>query len=79
MLATCSACLGSSRRTSGVSALAVRPVTAVELDAAALRAMADQDPSLGYPLLRGMFDALVSRLHGTRARLVDMYRSPRDR
>ena len=54
-------------------------MVAVQLDAAALRTLAEQDPALGYPLLLGLFEALESRLHGTRARLLDLYGSSRAR
>ena len=60
-------------------AVAAEPVTAVELDAARLRSLAERDPALGYRLLLGLFGALASRLHATRARLLDLYGSPRDR
>jgi len=55
------------------------PLVADEIDAVALRALADKDPTLGYPLVRALFRALLSRLNGTRARLLDLYGSPRDR
>lgn len=60
-------------------AVARTDVEAVELDAPALRALAEGDPSLGYPLLLGMFEALLSRLQSTRARVLDLYGSPRER
>ncbi len=60
-------------------AVTEEPVVAVQLDATALRALAEQDPALGYPLLLGLFEALESRLYGTRARLLDLYGSSRAR
>jgi CRP-like cAMP-binding protein len=57
--------------------VATVPVTAVELDAVRLRELADQDCSLGYAISVRLVEALAERLHGTRARLIDMYRSPR--
>jgi CRP/FNR family transcriptional regulator, cyclic AMP receptor protein len=60
-------------------AVAVVPVEALELDTSQLRALADQDPALGYALTLGLFAALLDRLQSTRARLLDLYRSPRER
>jgi CRP/FNR family transcriptional regulator, cyclic AMP receptor protein len=60
-------------------AVAIEPVTALELDTARLQALADQDPALGYPLTLGLFAAMLDRLQSTRARLLDLYRSPRER
>jgi CRP-like cAMP-binding protein len=57
--------------------VATAPVTAIELDAVRLRALAAEDPLLGYSVALGLGAVLVDRLHGTRARLIDMYRSPR--
>ena len=62
-----------------LGATAVEPVTAVRLDAAAVRAAADRDPSFGYPFVSGLIAAVLPRLHGTRARLLDLYGNPRDR
>jgi CRP/FNR family cyclic AMP-dependent transcriptional regulator len=50
------------------TAVVTAPVTAAELD-----------PALGYPLALGLFEVLLARLQSTRARLLDMYGSPRDR
>lgn len=60
-------------------AVAVEAVAAVELDTVRLRALADADPALGYRLALGLFDAVLQRLQSTRARLLDLYGSPRDR
>lgn len=54
-------------------------MTAVRLNATAMRAAADRDPAFGYPLVLGLVSALLPRLHGTRARLLDLYGNPRDR
>lgn len=54
-------------------------VTAIELDTDRVRAAAEADPGLGYALTQGLLDAALSRLQSTRARLLDMYRSPRER
>lgn len=61
------------------TATTVEPVTALLLDTERLRALADRDPELGYRLARGMFEVLLERLQSTRARLLDLYGSPRDR
>ncbi len=47
------------------------PVVAVEINARALRRLADDDPALGYPLVLALFEALLSRLNSTRARLLE--------
>lgn len=62
-----------------LDAVATEPTTALCVDATALRAMADQDPALGYALALRLVAALADRLMGTRARLMDVYRSPRER
>jgi CRP/FNR family cyclic AMP-dependent transcriptional regulator len=60
-------------------AITIDPVEAVEFDTTRLRALADADPALGYPLVLGLFDAVLQRLQNTRARLLDLYGSPRER
>ena len=60
-------------------AVALDAVTAVELDTVQLRALAEADPALGYHLALRLFDALLQRLQSTRARLLDLYGSPRER
>jgi len=59
-------------------AVALRPTTATELDTDLLRTLADQDPRFGYALTLSLFQACVQRLQATRARLLDLYRSPHD-
>lgn len=59
-------------------AVAVRPTSATELDTDLLRTLADQDPRFGYALTLSLFQACVQRLQATRARLLDLYRSPHD-
>ena|SRR5579859_822932 len=61
------------------TATASSAVSAVEFDTARLRALADSDPALGYPLTLGLFETVVARLQSTRSRLLDLYGSPRDR
>jgi CRP-like cAMP-binding protein len=54
-------------------------VSTIEFDTDRLRALADGDPELGYPLSLGLFEMVVARLQSTRSRLLDLYGSPRDR
>jgi CRP/FNR family cyclic AMP-dependent transcriptional regulator len=61
------------------TATAQTPVAALRLDTDELRELAQQDPALGYPLALGLFEILLARLQGTRARLLDLYGSPRER
>ena len=61
------------------TATASSAVSAVEFDTARLRALADSDPALGYPLALGLFEVVVARLQSTRSRLLDLYGSPGDR
>jgi CRP-like cAMP-binding protein len=53
-------------------------VSAVEFDTARLRALADGDPAIGYPLALGLLETVVARLQSTRSRLLSLYGSPRD-
>jgi CRP-like cAMP-binding protein len=59
-----------------LGAVADEPVTALELDTTKLATAADDDPTLGYRLALGLIETLVTRLHHTRARLLDLYGSP---
>jgi CRP/FNR family transcriptional regulator, cyclic AMP receptor protein len=59
-------------------ATAAAPTTATVLDTTQLRALAEEDPEFGYALSTTMFSAMLQRLQATRARLLDLYRSPRD-
>jgi len=54
-------------------ATAVQQTTAFELDAAAVRAACEEDPGLGYQLLRHVMSAASSRLHAARIRMLDLY------
>jgi len=40
--------------------------------------LAADDPALGYPLVLALFEELLTRLQSTRARLLQLYRSPRE-
>jgi CRP-like cAMP-binding protein len=57
-------------------AVAVEPTTAIELDAAMLRELAVVHPDFGYALASRFLGVLLDRLQATRARLLDLYRSP---
>ncbi|GAA4659409.1 MULTISPECIES: Crp/Fnr family transcriptional regulator [Amycolatopsis] len=60
-------------------ATAVQPVSAVRLDAARLRALAERHPAFGYRLATAVVEVLSGRLQATRARLLDLYGNPGDR
>ena len=60
------------------TATAVERTSATKLDTDRLRQLAADDPALGYPLVLALFGELLSRLQNTRARLLQLYRSPRD-
>ncbi len=62
-----------------LAATAVDDTTAIELDTERLRVFAEEDPALGYALALGLFEVLLRRLQSTRARLLDVYGSPRER
>ena len=59
-------------------AVATRATTATRLDTGQLLRLADEDPRFGYALALTMFQACAQRLQATRARLLDLYRSPHD-
>ena len=59
-------------------ALALEPTAATELGTSRLRALAERDPHFGYRVTLTLFTAFLQRLQSTRARLLDLYRSPRD-
>ncbi len=59
------------------TASAVTAVTAVELDTVQLRALAEADPAMGYPLSHALCEVIVARLQSTRSRLLDLYGNPR--
>jgi CRP-like cAMP-binding protein len=60
------------------TATAVEPTSATRLDTDRLRRLAADDPALGYPLVLALFGELLNRLQNTRARLLQLYRSPRE-
>ncbi|MDX8052168.1 Crp/Fnr family transcriptional regulator [Lentzea sp. BCCO 10_0798] len=57
-------------------ATVVSPTRAAVVDTGALRALADEDPALGYQVSLILLDALLNRLQATRIRLLDLYRNP---
>jgi CRP/FNR family transcriptional regulator, cyclic AMP receptor protein len=57
-------------------AVATRATTATKLDTGQLLRLADEDPRFGYALALTLFQACAQRLQATRARLLDLYRSP---
>jgi CRP/FNR family transcriptional regulator, cyclic AMP receptor protein len=57
-------------------ATAVQNTETFELDAAAVRAACDEDPGLGYELLRRVMSAASARLQAARIRMLDLYAAP---
>jgi len=58
------------------SAETVEATEAFELDGAAVMALCDRHPDLGYELTTRMLAAAVRRLQATRIRLLDLYGTP---
>jgi CRP-like cAMP-binding protein len=56
-----------------LDARAIGSVHVVAFDAACLRGKADQDPVLGYELMRRFIPVIVERLQATRVRMLDVY------
>ena len=52
---------------------AVSPARATVFDAACLRGKCDDDPQLGYDLMKRFAQVFVERLQWTRLRLLDVY------
>jgi CRP-like cAMP-binding protein len=57
-------------------ASAAETTSAVEFDAEQVRQACDDDPTLGYDLLRRFVRIVVDRLQSTRVRLLDLYGQP---
>jgi CRP/FNR family transcriptional regulator, cyclic AMP receptor protein len=57
-------------------ATAIQDTVTFELNAIAVRAACEEDPVLGYALLRRVMSAASSRLHATRVRMLDLYGGP---
>jgi CRP/FNR family transcriptional regulator, cyclic AMP receptor protein len=58
--------------------VAVGETHAIGLDGRCLRQKCDEDPALGYALMRRFARILVQRLESTRLQLVDVYGNPRE-
>jgi CRP/FNR family transcriptional regulator, cyclic AMP receptor protein len=56
-----------------MDARAVGTAHVVAFDAACLRGKADEDPVLGYELMRRFIPVIVERLQATRVRMLDVY------
>jgi CRP/FNR family transcriptional regulator, cyclic AMP receptor protein len=56
---------------------AVGAVRAIAVDGACLRGKCDDDPALGYELMRRFSQVMLERLQATRLRLADLYGNPR--
>jgi CRP/FNR family transcriptional regulator, cyclic AMP receptor protein len=56
---------------------AVESVRAIAVDGACLRGKCDDDPALGYDLMRRFSQVMLERLQATRLRLADLYGGPR--
>jgi CRP/FNR family transcriptional regulator, cyclic AMP receptor protein len=56
---------------------AVGSVRAIAVDGACLRKKCDDDPALGYDLMRRFSQVMLERLQATRLRLADLYGAPR--
>jgi CRP-like cAMP-binding protein len=54
-------------------ARAVEPVTAIALDGVCLRGKCEEDPRLGYELMRRFAAVMTERLQATRLQLLDVY------
>ena len=54
-------------------ARALEPTTALALDGACLRGKCDDDPRLGYDLMRRFAAVVLTRLQATRLQLLDVY------
>lgn len=50
---------------------------ALVLDAARLRAAMEEDPALGFALMKGLLAVVAARLGAARVRLLDLYGAPR--
>jgi CRP/FNR family transcriptional regulator, cyclic AMP receptor protein len=56
---------------------AIGSVRAIAVDGACLRKKCDDDPELGYDLMRRFSQVMLERLQATRLRLADLYGGPR--
>ena len=58
---------------SHLDARALGTVHTIAFDAACLRGKSDEDPALGYELMRRFIPVIVERLQATRVRMLDIY------
>jgi CRP/FNR family cyclic AMP-dependent transcriptional regulator len=58
------------------SASSVETTLAIEFDGPGVRALCDNDPALGYDLMRRFLTVVVDRMQSTRLRLLDLYAGP---
>lgn len=56
-----------------LDARAIEDTHALSFDAACLRGKCDEDPALGYELMKRFVPVIVERLQATRVRLLDVY------
>ena len=56
---------------------AIGSVRAIAVDGTCLRKKCDDDPALGYDLMRRFSQVMLERLQATRLRLADVYGAPR--
>ncbi|MBX7246159.1 MAG: cyclic nucleotide-binding domain-containing protein [Candidatus Sumerlaeaceae bacterium] len=57
-------------------ARALEPTRAIAFDATAIRNLMEQNPALGYELLKRVIVVMAQRLQSTRIRLLDIFKSP---
>ncbi|MCD9194648.1 Crp/Fnr family transcriptional regulator [Streptomyces albireticuli] len=57
----------------GFGAEALSPVRAYEFDGAEARALCEEDPALGFAVVRAVAEILGHRLRAARTRLLDLY------
>jgi len=62
--------------TAGCDARALELTRAVSFDGPCMRGKCEQDPRLGYDLLKRSVETLVNRLMLTRLQLIDLYAAP---
>jgi CRP-like cAMP-binding protein len=60
-------------------ARALTPVRAIGFDAECLRGKSDEDPRIGYQLLKRFAPVMVSRLQAAHLQLLDVYGQPAER
>ena len=59
----------------GLDARALNAVRAIAIDAQCLRRKLDEDPILGYQVVKRFLPIVADRLHGARLQLLDLYGS----